>query len=170
MTFQDAVTTCFRKYARFSGRASRSEYWWFYLFVVAGSFLLSLVDATIFGATEESPSPISSLFSFVILIPSFAVAARRLHDTNHSGWWQVVPASLGIAAATMAVMEATILSGAALVSALATLILLLVWLIREGDVGLNRFGPDPLDDSEPRRDDTNYASSAIPRVPRDKRR
>ncbi len=79
MTFQDAIRTCFSKYADFSGRAARSEYWWFFLFIVLVSIGLSMVSPIISG-----------LFSLGTLIPSIAAAARRLHDTNRSGWWQLI--------------------------------------------------------------------------------
>ena len=79
MTFQESIKVCFTKYADFSGRASRSEYWWFFLFVVVVSIVLSFIS-----------SIISMLFSLATLIPSIAVASRRLHDTNRSGWWQLI--------------------------------------------------------------------------------
>ena len=79
MTFQDAIRTCLSKYADFSGRATRPEYWWFVLFVVLVSAALSLI------------SPIlSGIFSLATLLPSLAAATRRLHDTNRSGWWQLI--------------------------------------------------------------------------------
>ncbi len=79
MNFQESVKTCFTKYADFNGRASRSEYWWFFLFVILASVATSLVS-----------SVLSGLISLGTLIPSIAAATRRLHDTNRSGWWQLV--------------------------------------------------------------------------------
>jgi uncharacterized membrane protein YhaH (DUF805 family) len=79
MTFQDAVKVCFSKYADFSGRASRAEYWWFFLFILLVSAATSLFSNTLSG-----------LFSLATLVPSIAAAARRLHDTNRSGWWQLI--------------------------------------------------------------------------------
>ena len=79
MNFQDAIRTCLSKYADFNGRATRPEYWWFVLFVVLVSAALSLI------------SPIlSGIFSLATLLPSVAAATRRLHDTNRSGWWQLI--------------------------------------------------------------------------------
>jgi uncharacterized membrane protein YhaH (DUF805 family) len=79
MTFQESIKVCFTKYAEFGGRASRSEYWWFFLFVVLASLAASAVS-----------SILSVLFSLATLLPSIAAATRRLHDTNRSGWWQLI--------------------------------------------------------------------------------
>jgi len=79
MTFAESIQTCFSKYADFNGRARRSEYWWFFLFIVLVSLALAMVSDIVSG-----------LFSLGILLPSIAAAARRLHDTNRSGWWQLI--------------------------------------------------------------------------------
>ncbi len=79
MTFEESVRTCFTKYADFNGRARRPEYWWFCLFIIAGSVITSIISHTLSG-----------LFSLVVLVPSIAAAARRLHDTGRSGWWQLI--------------------------------------------------------------------------------
>jgi len=76
MTFGESINTCFKKYATFDGRASRSEYWWFFLF----TFLVSMAT----GIVSET---LSGLFSLAVLLPSLAVGARRLHDTDRSGWF-----------------------------------------------------------------------------------
>src|SRR5437773_11466425 len=78
MTFQESVRVCFSKYADFSGRASRSEYWWFFLFIV-------LVGT----ATSFVSDYVSAIFLLATLLPSLAAATRRLHDTERSGWWQL---------------------------------------------------------------------------------
>jgi uncharacterized membrane protein YhaH (DUF805 family) len=74
-------------YAGFAGRASRSEYWWFYLFVVGGDFALQILDT----ATDSGlVGALWGLFSFAMLLPSLAVGARRLHDIGRTGWWQLL--------------------------------------------------------------------------------
>ncbi len=85
MTFTEAVKTCYSKYATFSGRASRSEYWWFYLFFILVGFVIGLL------------SEVSGIFSIVggifilgSIIPSIAAGVRRLHDTDKSGWWLLI--------------------------------------------------------------------------------
>lgn len=84
-----AVKTCFKKYADFTGRARRSEFWWFVLF--------ALIVSSIFnygGLLIPALSYIGLLCSLVFLIPQFAVMTRRLHDTDRSGWWVLVFAIL----------------------------------------------------------------------------
>ena len=75
MTFGESISTCFTKYAAFDGRASRSEFWWWFLF----TFLAS-------AATGIVSQSLSALFSLGVMLPSLAVGARRLHDTNRSAW------------------------------------------------------------------------------------
>ena len=82
MTFTEAVTICFQKYTDFTGRARRSEYWYFELF----NLLLSAVLSFIFGGE----SIITSAISLIILLPGLAVCCRRLHDIGKSGWWQLL--------------------------------------------------------------------------------
>ncbi|MBR3764142.1 MAG: DUF805 domain-containing protein [Clostridia bacterium] len=82
MSFVDAIKTCFQKYADFSGRARRSEYWNFYLF----NALVSGAAGAIFGAD----SIITSIISLALLIPGLAVAWRRMHDIGKSGAWNFI--------------------------------------------------------------------------------
>lgn len=79
MTFPEAVRSGFSKYANFNGRASRPEFWWWILFIFLGSLILSIFSEMLSG-----------LFSLATLLPSIAVTARRLHDTDRSGWWQLI--------------------------------------------------------------------------------
>ncbi|MES2580747.1 MAG: DUF805 domain-containing protein [Pseudomonadota bacterium] len=79
MSFTDSIKLCFAKYADFSGRAKRPEFWWFALFCLIASLLLEAVG-----------SGVSWLFSLATLLPSLAVGARRLHDLNKSGWMQLI--------------------------------------------------------------------------------
>ena len=79
MNFQDSIKVCFTKYADFTGRASRPEFWWFALFNFIVSAALSIIS-----------QGLSSVYSLATLLPSLAVGARRLHETNRSGWWQLL--------------------------------------------------------------------------------
>lgn len=79
MTFGESIRVCFSKYADFNGRASQPEFWWWTLFVILASLAASILG--------ESAS---ALFSLGTLLPGLAVGARRLHDTNRSGWCQLL--------------------------------------------------------------------------------
>lgn len=79
MPIVDAVKTCLTKYADFNGRASRPEYWWFFLAVLIGSAATWLITLRIY-----------ELFQVLTFLPMIAAGARRLHDTNRSGWWQLL--------------------------------------------------------------------------------
>lgn len=75
MSFTDSLKTCFSKFATFEGRATRSEYWWFWLF----SYLVSHVPY------------VGVIIALAAVIPLIAAGVRRLHDTNHCGWWLLCP-------------------------------------------------------------------------------
>ena len=80
----EAVVQGFRKYADFGGRATRAEFWWWVLFIVIGSTVLSVIDSlTGWGSSLET------LFGLATLLPTLAVTARRLHDIGKTGWWQL---------------------------------------------------------------------------------
>jgi len=78
-----------KKYAVFSGRARRKEYWMFVLFYLIFTIVLGVIDS-ILGIGEEGGGLLSGLFVLAMLIPSLAVTFRRLHDTDRSGWWLLI--------------------------------------------------------------------------------
>ena len=117
MDFVSAVKAGLGKYATFSGRARRSEYWWFILFYEVVLGLALVIDFTIL----DSMPVLNVVVSLGLLLPSLGVSIRRLHDIDRSGWWffvSLVPV-VGI-------------------------IILIVWLCKKGADGANRFGDDPL--------------------------
>jgi uncharacterized membrane protein YhaH (DUF805 family) len=79
MPIVDAIKSCVAKYADFNGRATRSEYWWFFLAVLLASAIASIIAIKLYV-----------LISLVTLLPMLAVGTRRLHDVNKSGWWQLL--------------------------------------------------------------------------------
>ncbi|MBD9374221.1 DUF805 domain-containing protein [Rhizobium sp. ARZ01] len=115
MNFQEAVSTVFSKYADFTGRAGRAEFWWFALFNLIASVILGLIDQAIFG--QEI---LGIIFALGVLLPGIAVAARRLHDIGRSGWWLLIG-----------------------LIPLIGWIVLLYWYISEGTPGANQYGPQP---------------------------
>ncbi len=89
-----AVRTVLSKYVTFSGRASRAEFWWWFLAVLLLSLVVGLIDGTVlapllgFGAFDENAGqPLSMIVSLLLLLPGISVGVRRLHDTGRSGWW-----------------------------------------------------------------------------------
>ena len=124
----DLIKQCLTtKYATFSDRASRKEYWGFVLFYM--SFLV--VSVIILGATGGGEwgvlisgilSLLLGILSLLLVIPSLAVYIRRLHDTDHSAWWLFI----------------------AFVPIIGVIVLL-YFLVIKGTEGTNRFGPDPLE-------------------------
>ncbi len=155
MDFWTAVQTCFRKFATFQGRARRSEFWYFWLFIILGSIVSAILDAAFGTDIENSTGVVGGVFTLATLIPMIAVTARRLHDTNRSGWWQFaafVPALIlgfvggwlvgtGTEAAAGAAIALLVVMGLAV---LAISILVLIWLVSAGTRGANRFGEDPM--------------------------
>ena len=122
MTMGDAVGSVFGNYATFSGRARRAEYWWFILFVFFVNIGVSIIDSIFLGFSGAGP--VGLIFSLAIAIPTIALTARRLHDVNKSGWWQLIYLApfLGV-------------------------IIMLIWQCTRGTIGDNRFGPDPVIDA-----------------------
>lgn len=115
MSFVDAVAVCFRKYVGFSGRARRAEYWYWTLFTLLLCIVAVVALPKVLGASMALN--IYSLINLGLLLPGLGVLVRRLHDTDRSGWWSLLPIT-GIGA-----------------------IVLLVWLCQAGTQGQNRFGP-----------------------------
>jgi uncharacterized membrane protein YhaH (DUF805 family) len=121
MTFKQSIASGYSKYVTFSGRASRSEYWFFVLFSVLVAVACATVDIALGLNFALFYGPFYALFALVNLLPSISVLVRRLHDTGRSGWWYWI----------------------ALVP-IVGFIVLIVWLCTRGTQGENRFGSDPL--------------------------
>jgi uncharacterized membrane protein YhaH (DUF805 family) len=81
----------YRKYAQFSGRANRAEFWWFFALTTFFCLLLAFADVAL-GTYSESLEIgyLSTTFGISTIVPTFSVGARRLHDVNSSGWWQLL--------------------------------------------------------------------------------
>ena len=119
--FGEASSRGFRNYTTFSGRATRAENWWWALFTVLAGIMLAVVDTAtgtmgMFGGSGL----LGQLFELAVLVPSLALGARRLHDINRTGWWLLLIFVVVIG-----------------------WIVLIVWAIKQGDKGPNKYGPDP---------------------------
>jgi uncharacterized membrane protein YhaH (DUF805 family) len=125
MTFIQSTKTCFQKYVIFNGRASRSEFWWFTLFICLVTILTIIADLVIFGEEMLLMEPyavvnFTNIFNIFIVLPSLSVTFRRLHDVNKSGWWLL------------------------LYFTLIGILVILYWNIKKGNEDENRFGLNPL--------------------------
>ena len=117
MTFAEAVKSGFDHYMKFDGGASRPAFWWWFLFGVLVGIGATIIDAIIgtFGV-------VGGLVSLALLLPNLSVAIRRLHDTDHSGWWVLI----------------------GLVPIIGFIVLLIFYL-RQSDPGENQYGPPPAE-------------------------
>ena len=154
VSFPQAVKLGFKNYFKFSGRATRAEYWWWLLFTVLAGIVLNVVD-TLTGTMGM----VGFLFEFATLVPSFALGARRLHDINRTGWWllwflgsfPMAAIGGGILLVSFFLLDnfliLTVLGFAMAIGfgilGMIGVIVLIVWLIKQGDEGLNKYGPDP---------------------------
>ena len=163
MTFKQSILTCLRKYFTFSGRASRSEYWWFFLFCMLGGAISGAIEGFINGITRtpDGPTLISGAFNLATLIPSLAVGWRRMHDSGRSGLHLFYPliAIMGLLvfigfsgnAQTLMADDPSAafegLLGLVLIAALGVIaispFLVLWWLTRPSQPGQNQYGPNP---------------------------
>ena len=146
--FGGAIATCFRKYVVFPGRARRPEFWYWLLFQVLLTILALALDAATFNRTW---GPFHLAVDLGLFVPTVAVMVRRLHDTDTSGWWVVIPliaiAIPPIRAIAIPPIRAIAIPPIAVI-ALIGWIALFVQTCRRGTAGANRFGPEfaqPLD-------------------------
>lgn len=153
---------CFRKYATFSGRARRSEYWYFILFNFLAALIFGFLDGAFFNqAAQMGLGPLSGVYSLVAFLPSWAVTVRRMHDTNRSGWvpfWLTVGpgiastfAGFGVIAAILEASQGGYVDYEAFGGQLVFLgliwlvvgIVWLVFLVQDSQPGDNAYGPYP---------------------------
>lgn len=150
------------KYADFSGRAPRAEYWWFFLALVIAYIVVSIIESIVGlkGMILGLYGPLTLLLWLATIVPSIAVAVRRLHDTNRSGWWILLPAiPYGLAivlggaamAGAAAGSSAGMMAGAGIAGIFLLIggicaIVLLVFMVLPGTPGDNRYGPNPYGD------------------------
>lgn len=117
VSFGEAINRAVaQNYCNFSGRSSRSEYWWYVLFTA----IIGCGVSFIFSGNQTTMSIISGIVNLVLLLPGLGLCVRRLHDTNRSGWW--------------------ILIGFIPV---VGWILLIVWFCQDSQRGSNQYGPEP---------------------------
>ncbi len=123
MTFGQAIASGFKKYSKFHGRSTRSEYWWWVLFTTLVGFGLGLVRQILGPQTGGGIGLqiVAAIFNLGTLVPSICVTARRLHDTGRSAYWML--------------LSITVIG----------LIPLIIWYATPGKPGKNQYGRNPLD-------------------------
>ena len=109
-----------KKYAVFSGRARRKEYWMFTLFSTIIALVLGFIEGIVGIAPETNQSILVGIYTLAVLIPSIAVSVRRLHDTGRSGWWVLI----------------------GLVPIIGVIVLI-VFMVQDSNSGENLYGPNP---------------------------
>ena len=119
MSFQEAISSGLSRYIDFNTRSSRSEYWYWVLFVVLLSIVAGVIDSILFDA-----SILRSLVTLGLLVPGIAVGVRRLHDIDRSGWWYLIVFIPLIGA-----------------------LVLIYWFVQPGTAGSNEYGDNPLGDA-----------------------
>ncbi|MDE1251249.1 DUF805 domain-containing protein [Vibrio aestuarianus] len=113
--------TAVKKYATFSGRSRRKEYWYFFLFNLLISMFLGFIDA-LTGSFDPATGYglFSSMYTLALFIPGIAVGVRRLHDTGRTGWWLLI-----------------------MLIPIIGILVLLYFMVSNGDSGTNKYGHDP---------------------------
>ena len=109
-----------KKYATFTGRARRKEYWYFVLFSLIISVVLAVLDVMLGTHYGRTGGLLGNIYGLAVLLPSLAVSARRLHDTDRSGWWLLI-----------------------VLIPLIGAIVLLVFMCQDSKPGTNPYGPNP---------------------------
>jgi uncharacterized membrane protein YhaH (DUF805 family) len=120
MDFMTAVKSVYSNYIGFSGRAARSEYWYFVLFYMIVGAVLSVIDTQTGMVSQGGMGVLGTVFGLASLLPSIAVGFRRLHDTGRSAWWFLIA-----------------------FIPLIGVIVLIVWLASPSQPGDNAYGPNP---------------------------
>ncbi len=168
MTFVESIKTCFKKYATFSGRASRSEFLWWSLFwfVFLLNILAPFLSSIVYGIIELSNAShnlptnngyraiLLNISILITLLPLISVSIRRLHDINHSGWWLAVPLCaffsysielwLDNLRINIDIHAQTVFITIITLFVILYLIILLIFFCKKGTNGNNRFGKDSL--------------------------
>ena len=119
MNLYDSIISCFKRYVDFKGRSSRSEFWYFVLFITVVGLTFDYFDARILGVPYldyDGYGVLGSIFTLITVIPGLSVNIRRLHDINRTGWWVL--------------LSFTVIG----------LIPLIYWACLKGDEAQNRFG------------------------------
>ena len=120
MSFGQSISYCFSNYANFNGRARRSEFWWFWLFVLIVQIVVQGLLAAVVGTDSAIYSLLVFVVAIVLAIPLYAAGSRRMHDTGKSGWLQLL----------------------ILIPCVGIIIMIVLWA-QAGNPGENQYGAPP---------------------------
>lgn len=151
--FVEAIRLGFQRYIDFSGRSTRAEFWWWTLFCMLAIMIAALLNDMLGLPSSEDGGVLDGVVSLILLIPTLAVGARRLHDIGRSGWWQLAPYGLALAVILLTlVMVGGVGTGGVMlglmIGAVASIVLiaiLIFWWVKPSQPGTNRFGPNPFE-------------------------
>ena len=133
-----------KRYAEFSGRSRRKEYWMYVLGLIIVAVVIGVIEGMTGLTQMVGPyGPLSALLLLVTFIPSLAVGVRRLHDTDRTGWWMLLPIVPEVLAIALLLSGSLAMAGILGMAALVLAIVLLVFMVLEGTKGPNKYGPDP---------------------------
>lgn len=150
MNMRDAIVTCFSKYADFSGRARRSEYWFWVLFNLIVGFVANMISSLLGSLT------LCLIVIVALLIPSISVTVRRLHDIGKSGWYYlllVVPIVLMfyLLFTYLFIYDASssifYIIGLLEITSFILAIIFIIWLAKDSQPGMNKYGPNPKENN-----------------------
>ena len=153
MSFNQSVIVCLSKYIKVNGRASRSEFWWFQLFVVLAQLpfgiLLNLLNVS--SVIYVIINVLSYILAGFFFLPNVTVTSRRLHDINKSGWWQIVPWGFGVIyySVALTIGENHIIALITLLGAGISALVLLFLLTRRSEVNDNKYGVSSINNGIP---------------------
>lgn len=150
MNMRDAIVTCFSKYADFSGRARRSEYWFWVLFNLIVGFVANMFSSLLGSLT------LYLIVIVALLIPSISVTVRRLHDIGKSGWYYLLPvvplvAMFFLLFTYLVTYDASssifYIIGLFEIAALVLTIIFMIWMAKDSQPGMNKYGPNPKENN-----------------------
>ena len=138
------ATLPLKRYAEFTGRSRRKEYWFYVLMLIVIGVVIGVVERALGLTGMVGPyGPLSLLFGLATFVPSLAVGIRRLHDTNRSGWWLLIGYGPLLISLCLTYLGSLSLGMIFSVIALVGFIVLLVLMVLEGTKGPNQYGADP---------------------------
>ena len=152
MTPIDWAKRPIQKYADLNGRAARAEFWWWVLAIIVATIVTQIIDSILGMKVVGAYGPLTLILSVALIVPNIAVSVRRLHDTDRTGWWILLPIVpycialvLGGGAMLSGSMTGLGTAGIFLLIGAVCALVLLFFYVQPGTPGSNRYGPNPYE-------------------------